>query len=187
MFAALTVPRLIEAVHAAPASHNLPTTPSWRSPDDVAPQDLPLAQAVQKVLASMQSVLAQTAATCTSKMASYDAQTDRGGAGEQLQKKRHLALMNASEVVVPRHVAALLDPPHLERFRPRAVAIREQREVKKQGDELGVLHLGIGQEGGAVQVETPERDTTTTQVESQPQTQSQDAKDADKAGESIED
>ncbi|XPS70975.1 Pyridoxal kinase [Ascochyta lentis] len=154
MFAALTVPRLIEAVQHAPASQNLSTTASWRSPDSVPAPDLPLAQAAQKVLASMQSILATTADACHAKMATYDAQTGRGGGGELLEKKRHLALMNASEVVVPRHVDALVNPPHLERFRPRAVRVGVMEEVgRKESDELGVLHLGIGKEGGAIQVD----------------------------------
>jgi pyridoxine kinase len=57
------------------------------------------------------------------KMDEYDARVARGG-GEQVENNRHLALMNASEVVVPRHVSDLLNPPDLERFRPRAVRAR---------------------------------------------------------------
>ncbi|KAK3208727.1 hypothetical protein GRF29_77g1778644 [Pseudopithomyces chartarum] len=49
MFAALTIPRLIEAVHASSTPDlDLTSIPSWRSPDDVAPEDLPLAKACQK-------------------------------------------------------------------------------------------------------------------------------------------
>lgn len=159
MFAALTVPRLIEAVHAASTpSCNLSTLPSWRSPDDVEPADLPLAQAAQKVLASMQAVLGKTAESCRARMAAYDARIARGGGGDEVQKKRHLALMNASEVVVPRHVGDLLHPPDLERFRPRAVRV-QGRKVEREGDELGVLHLGLGGlrgREGAVQVEVDE-------------------------------
>jgi len=123
MFAALTVPRLIEAVAQAPSEQNLSSTPSWRSPDDVDAADLPLARAAQKVLASMQSILGKTAESCRVKMDEYDARIARGG-GEQLENNRHLALMNASEVVVPRHVSDLLNPPDVERFRPRAVRAR---------------------------------------------------------------
>lgn len=123
MFAALTVPRLIEAVAQAPSEQNLSSTPSWRSPDDVDAADLPLARAAQKVLASMQSILGKTAESCRVKMDEYDARVARGG-GEQLENNRHLALMNASEVVVPRHVSDLLNPPDVERFRPRAVRAR---------------------------------------------------------------
>lgn len=142
MFAALTVPRLIEAVAQAPSSQNLPTTASWRSPDDVQAEDLPLAKAAQKVLASMQAVLASTAEGCAERMRVYDDAVARGvgaGVGEQgaEEKKRHLALMNASEVVVPRHVEVLINPPNLERFRPRAVAVDvdfdEEEEVVAGG------------------------------------------------------
>jgi pyridoxine kinase len=122
MFAALTVPRLIEAVAAAPLDQNLKDTPSWRSPDDVKAEDLPLAKAAQKVLASMQAVLARTAEGCQKRMEGYDQKVGRGS-GEQGEKQRHLALMNASEVVVPRHVDLLQNPPDLERFRPRAVVV----------------------------------------------------------------
>ena len=103
-------------------------------------------------------MLAQTAKTCQERMEVYDSRIARGGGGEQLEKKRHLALMNASEVVVPRHVRDLLDPPDLERFQPRAVRVKVEGEIKREGDELGVLHLGVGRaRDGAVQVEVDER------------------------------
>jgi pyridoxine kinase len=153
MFAALTVPRLIEAVRAVP---ELSSKPSWRSPDDVAPEDLPLAKACQKVLASMQSILGKTTESCGEKMKAYDARVEKEGRGEgeeadaEKSTKRHLALTNASEVVVPRHVKDLIDPSHLERFKSRAV--EEGSEVpsnvgERKADELNVLHLGIGPEG----------------------------------------
>ena len=157
MFAALTIPRLIEAVQAVP---DLSSKPSWRSPDDVAPEDLPLAKACQKVLASMQSVLGKTTEECNKKMEAYDKRTQKEGRGQgeeaddEKTKKRHLALMNASEVKVPRYVADLLDPPDLERFKPRAVT--EGSGVpdsvgEKKPDELNVLHLGIGPEDQVVE------------------------------------
>ncbi|KAG9188116.1 pyridoxine kinase [Alternaria panax] len=128
MFAALTIPRLIEAVHAASTpDFNLHTKPSWRSPDDVPAEELPLAKACQKVLASMQAILTRTTWACQEKMAAYDARAAKEGrsegdeADEEISKKRHLALMNASEVTVPRYVKEMLDPPDVERFRPRAV------------------------------------------------------------------
>ncbi|KAF3040083.1 putative pyridoxal kinase [Didymella heteroderae] len=213
MFAALTVPRLIEAVAQAPEEQNLKNTASWRSPDDVQAEDLPLAKACQKVLASMQAVLAKTAEGCKVKMDAYDAKIERGGGGDESEKKRHLALMNASEVVVPRHVRDLLDPPDLQRFRPRAVRVGT-REVKREGDELGVLHLGIGEQEGAIQVEVDEAEGSgfeklnrsegpekakpkvegvqdvrkeTTDGEEMKDTQEQKAGDASKAGDSVKD
>ena len=163
MFAALTVPRLIEAVHAASSpDFDLHAKPSWRSPDDVPAEELPLAKACQKVLASMQAILGKTAETCHEKMELYDRRAEKDGCGqgdeadEQTQKRRHLALMNASEVKVVRYVKELLDPPLLEKFKPRPVD--EGRSVpdnvgQKVPDQLNVLHLGTGtQKEGAVQV-----------------------------------
>lgn len=134
MFAALIIPRLIEAVQAASGPDpTLPTTPSWRSPDHVPADALPLAQACQKVLASMQAVLSKTAASCFAKMEGYDGRVRGVGAGlgqgdadaeeEEEGKARHLALMQASEVQVVRHVGDLVEPRDLERFVPRAVGL----------------------------------------------------------------
>jgi pyridoxine kinase len=160
MFAALTIPRLIEAVQA---TSDLSSKPSWRSPDDVPAEELPLAKAAQKVLASMQAILGRTTETCHESMKAYDARAAKEGrragdeADEETIKRRHLALMNASEVKVVRYVKELLDPPHLQRFKPRA--IREGAEVpshvgERKADELKVLRLGVGPEGeGAIQVE----------------------------------
>ena len=128
MFAALTVPRLIEAVHAASTPEfDLHAKPSWRSPDHVSAEQLPLAKACQKVLASMQAILTKTTASCQQKMKAYDARAAKEGRGEgdeadkEVAKKKHLALTNASEVTVVRYVRELLDPPELDRFKPRAV------------------------------------------------------------------
>ncbi|KAL6703064.1 putative pyridoxal kinase [Coniothyrium glycines] len=163
MFAALTVPRLIEAVNAASTPEvNLANKPSWRSPDDVPAKELPLAKACQKVLASMQAVLAKTTEVCEEKMKAYDARAEKEGCGsgdeadEDTKKRRHLALMNASEVKVVRYAKELLDPPDLERFQPKKVergtSVSEDAGEKKP-DELNVLHLGVGEEKeGAIQV-----------------------------------
>ncbi|EAT87896.2 hypothetical protein SNOG_04136 [Parastagonospora nodorum SN15] len=163
MFAALTVPRLIEAVQATP---ELSSKPSWRSPDDVPAEELPLAKAAQKVLASMQAILTKTTETCQEKMKSYDTRAAKEGRGEgdeadeEVAKKRHLALTNASEVKVVRYVKELLNPPNLERFKPKAVpegAKVPDHVGERQADELKVLHLGVGPKGeGAVQVQEGE-------------------------------
>ncbi|KAF2105383.1 Ribokinase-like protein [Lophiotrema nucula] len=161
MFAALTIPRLIEAVHAS-STPDLSSKPSWRSPDDVAPQDLPLAKACQKVLASMQSILQKTTKKCEEAMKIYDARVEREGCGEgeeaeqERQNRRHWALMNASEVVVPRYVKDIIDPPNLERFKPRGLEEGEKvpEEVgRSEANELGVLPLGLGKSTeGAIQI-----------------------------------
>jgi pyridoxine kinase len=165
MFAALTIPRLIEAVHNA-STPDLKTRPSWRSPDDVPPEELPLAKAVQKVLASMQSILGKTTEKCKEVMEAYDKRAEKEGCGsgdednEDREKRRHLALMNASEVKVVRFVKDIVDPPNLERFKPKAVeeGSKVPEDVgKREPGEFGVLRLGIGDaETGALQVVTGE-------------------------------
>ncbi|KAH7123940.1 Ribokinase-like protein [Dendryphion nanum] len=154
MFAALTIPRLIEAVHSS-STPDLSSKPSWKSPDEVPAEELPLAKACQKVLASMQAILTHTTEKCQAEMEKYDALAEKQGCGlgeeaeEERQKKRHLALMNASEVKVVRFIKELADPPNLERFKPRAVdeVDREKVEKKvlrKEPDQFGVLPLGLG-------------------------------------------
>ncbi|KAF2498854.1 pyridoxal/pyridoxine/pyridoxamine kinase, partial [Lophium mytilinum] len=106
MFAALTVARLREATVAA----NLQNTASWKSPDDVAAAHLPLAQATSKVLASMQAVLAKTAAACAVEMEAYDERVELEGVGsgeeadQERKRKRGLRLSRAAEVRVVRNV-----------------------------------------------------------------------------------
>lgn len=80
-------------------------------------------------------------------MAAYDARAAKEGRGEADEKKRHLALMNASEVKVVRYVKDLLDPPDLERFRPRAV---EERVADHVGESKADEDL---KEGGLVDVQ----------------------------------
>lgn len=125
MFAALTVARLREATVAADLHH----TPAWTSPDSVPAQDLPLARATEKVLATMQAVLARTAARCADDMRVFEAEEAREGCGagveaaEERARRRHLRLMRASEVRVVRHVGDVLWPGDVERFRARAVQV----------------------------------------------------------------
>lgn len=166
MFAALMIPRLIEAVHKS-STPDLRSKASWRSPDDVPAEELPLAKACQKVLASMQAILTKTTEKCQKKMEAWDKRAEKEGCGsgdeddEDRKKRRHLALMSASEVTVVRYVKDIVDPPDLERFRPRA--LDESRRVpknvgEKQPGELGVLNLGLGKtDEGAVQVVSKDR------------------------------
>ncbi|KAF2662997.1 Ribokinase-like protein [Lophiostoma macrostomum CBS 122681] len=165
MFAALTVSRLIEAVRASSSSSaNLSSRVSWQSPDDLPADELPLAKACQKVLASMQAILAKTAAKCEREMSDWDARAEKEGCGtgeddvQDRAQRRHLALMNASEVKVVRYVDALLDPPNLARFEARSVEERESGKVAEdvgsnKPDQFGVLSLGLGTgKEGAIQV-----------------------------------
>lgn len=118
MFAALTVPRLREAVQEA----GLEKTAHWVSPDEVEAVDLPLAKAVEKVLASMQSILRKTAEACQEEMKAIEDQEDHAGpsTGEDGLKKagfrKHLKKTKAAEVRVVRNVKDLIDPPDLGQF-----------------------------------------------------------------------
>lgn len=95
-------------------------------------------------------------------MEAYDARAEKEGCGqgaeaeEERSKRRHLALMEASEVKVPRFIRELVDPQEVERFRPKAVSEggRVPAAVgRREPDELDVVHLGVGKSGeGAVQV-----------------------------------
>lgn len=79
----------------------------------------------------MQSILNKTTTTCREKMRVYDERVEKEGCGrgkeaeEERVKKRHLALMKASEVVAPRFVRDLVEPVGVERFRARAVEGRK--------------------------------------------------------------
>lgn len=164
MFAALTVARLREATVAA----NLQNTASWKSPDDVAAADLPLAQATSKVLASMQAVLAKTAAACAVEMEAYDKRVGLEGVGsgeeaeQERKRKRGLRLSRAAEVRVVRNVGDLVAPPDFEKFKATAVEVDVEKEgVAEKGpgsqvDELGVRQLALGGGEGAVQLPVPE-------------------------------
>lgn len=118
MFAALMVSRLRQAAAAA----NLLETPSWRSADEVAPQELPLAKAAEKVLASMHAVLKDTA-----ERYEREAQTWEGekvnGTDEEVETSKHLRLTKAAEVRVVRGAKWLRDPPATEGIQARAVVL----------------------------------------------------------------
>lgn len=124
MFASLMVARLRQAVAAA----GVVNQPSWRSPDDVAGPDLPLAQAAEKVLSSMHVVLKDTALhyeTVARNLSSEQhSELNEGTSGEANGEKetlRHLTLTRAAEVRVVRNVQALVDPPRIEGFAPVSV------------------------------------------------------------------
>lgn len=106
MFAALMVARLREAVFAVPG---LKDAPSWVSPDDVAPTDLPLANAAVKVLGSMHSVLEKTLEARAAELA---VQPDEppGLDDAERQKREHLRRTKAAEVRLVRNVQFLQHP-----------------------------------------------------------------------------
>ncbi|KAK4550329.1 hypothetical protein LTR36_003296 [Oleoguttula mirabilis] len=135
MFASLMVSRLRQAAQEA----NLLDKASWRSPDDVAGPDLPLAKAAEKVLASMHAVLKDTAAhydAATKRMQEEQSRELNAGTGEENSAEKdaikHLRLTRAAEVRVVRNVKALREPPDLEDFRAQPVAVESEGEPKPE-------------------------------------------------------
>ena len=106
MFAALMVVRIREAVQRVPG---LSERRSWRSDDGVAPLDLPLARAAERVLASMHEVLSKTQAGM---QASID-ETRRAveeGRLEDHPNREHLLSSRAAELRLARNLGSLAEP-----------------------------------------------------------------------------
>ena len=103
MFAALTVVRLREAALAA----SLTTTKSWVSPDEVEATELPLAKAVEKVVASMQAVLERTKDAMHEELKAMN--YDLGALDKESGSARrvHLRETKAAEVRIVRNVDLL--------------------------------------------------------------------------------
>nr|POF20009.1 proliferating cell nuclear antigen [Quercus suber] len=150
MFAALIVTRLRQSAIEA----QLQDTASWRSPDDVAGPDLPLAKAAEKVLASMQAVLKDTAehyaaAAANKPQAALPVELN-GGVGEEAEAERaalqHLRLTRAAEVRVVRNAQALREPRNLQDFKAHAVTVEPASadSVEAKPDELGVVKVADG-------------------------------------------
>ena len=105
----------------------------WVSGDSATdPTQLPLAKAVEKVLASMHAVLKDTADYATSAMktgqavsfsSSSPSSTSLSGPEQQQhqqsEKERHLKQTKAAEIRVLRNIEALKDPPSVEKFKAR--------------------------------------------------------------------
>ena len=152
MFAAILVARLRQAAQEA----NLLNKASWRSSDDVAGPDLPLAKAAEKVLASMHAILKDTAqhydAAAEKLKGERESQMNEGldeEAKKEKEVERHLRLTRAAEVRVVRNAKALREPPNLENFGAQPIAIEvDGDEHEEQPDELGVVHVAGGE--GAV-------------------------------------
>ncbi|KAF3055718.1 putative pyridoxal kinase C6F6.11c [Daldinia childiae] len=110
MFAALMVARMREAVTNYDKQSNgdgngpLVEKLSWLSPDDADAQDLPLARAAEKVLASMHEVLDRTCASLTAEMA--EKQKDKN----LDEKALHLIKSRASELKLARNLGSLRNP-----------------------------------------------------------------------------
>lgn len=105
MFAALTVVRMREAVWNTPG---LAATESWRSDDTVSALDLPLAKAVENVLASMHEVLTKTCEAMNAGLRRRLGETQvNGGVGD---KKMRLLKSKAAELKLVRHVDSIRSP-----------------------------------------------------------------------------
>ncbi|TVY90201.1 putative pyridoxal kinase [Lachnellula willkommii] len=93
MFAALMLVRLREAVSNI---EGLMSKPSWVSDDDVEATELPLARALEKVLASMHGILAKTKERRDEEMDKFNNRVK--GFGEESEKRLKLARSKAAEV-----------------------------------------------------------------------------------------
>ncbi|KAI1357086.1 Ribokinase-like protein [Xylaria sp. FL0043] len=114
MFAALMVVRMREAVSYY-ATEDVRHTVSWLSPDDVAPTDLPLARAAEKVLASMHEVLERTCEQMPSNLsAAITRLARRRGVDEDAVRAdgetMHLLKSHAAELKLTRNLGCLRDP-----------------------------------------------------------------------------
>lgn len=115
MFAALMVVRMREAVAYSTADGDVRHTASWLSPDDVAPTNLPLARAAEKVLASMHEVLARTCEQIPSDLAAAVTRlASRRGVSEDAvsadSESMHLLKSHAAELKLARNLACLREP-----------------------------------------------------------------------------
>lgn len=124
MFAALMVVRMREAIFgpAGGGGGALQSTPGWLSPDDVAPLDLPLARAAEKVLASMHEVLSRTCesmeAEVRREVASMEvgagavpqSPQDENAAEQQRSQRMYLLRTRAAELRLVRNLSCLRSP-----------------------------------------------------------------------------
>jgi pyridoxine kinase len=111
MFAALMVVRMREAAIKA----GLDTVRAWMSGDEVAATDLPLARAVEVVLAGMGGVLEETMEARDREMRVWEEENEKGGGDgegeeEEKAKRKYLAETKAAEVRVVRNVHLLRCP-----------------------------------------------------------------------------
>lgn len=106
MFAALMLVRFREAVNNVPG---LMETAAWVSNDSVEAQELPLAKATEKVLASMHEVLTKTKESRDAELDKYNKQVGGRDALSD-EKKLRLIKSKAAEVRLVRNLKALKDP-----------------------------------------------------------------------------
>ena len=150
MFAAILVARLRQSVqHAGVLNQE-----NWRSPDEVTGPELPLAKATEMVLASMHTILKDTAQHYAKEAEKLNESAELNeGVGEDADNdkevEKHLKLTRAAEVRIVRNAKALLMPPNLENFKAQPIQIdAKANEPEAEPDELGVVKVADGQ--GAV-------------------------------------
>lgn len=151
MFSAILVARLRQAAKEADVINN----EHWQSPDDVAGPELPLAKAAEKVLASMQVILKDTAENYDLAAQKWQDDRQKGmneGAGEdadeQIEVEKHLRLTRAAELRVVRNAQALREPPNLKDFKAQPVDIDgpgNDDGFDTVTDNLGVVKVAGGE------------------------------------------
>ncbi|KAF4629142.1 hypothetical protein G7Y89_g9009 [Cudoniella acicularis] len=107
MFAALMLVRFREAVNNV---EGLMAKDAWISDDDVVGTELPLARATEKVLASMQEVLAKTKEKRDEELEKHSQKQQGMGMGEEDEKKMRLVRSKAAEVRLVRNLGSLRTP-----------------------------------------------------------------------------
>jgi pyridoxine kinase len=103
MFAALMLVRLREAVWEVEGLH---ARHAWVSDDEVEAEELPLAKATEKVLASMHEVLTRTKESRDEEMRKWEEKVGN----EEDEKKTRLVRSKAAEVRLVRNLGCLRDP-----------------------------------------------------------------------------
>lgn len=127
MFAALLVVRFRAAV-ASRGGGGLAVTKSWVSPDGVDALELPLAEAVELVLASMHGVLLKTE---SARYRALEEEGMRAGVTElegESKKRARLRMTKAVEIRVVESLAELRDPEVLWKARKVGVGGGEGRD-----------------------------------------------------------
>jgi len=116
MFAALMVVRLREAVSSS--STPVGAAPSWVSPDEVPPAELPLARAAELVLASMHEVLGKTCEAMEAELSAARRTGSGSGSGPEAageteaeaEKRWHLLRSRAAELRLVRNLDVMRWP-----------------------------------------------------------------------------
>ena len=147
MFAALTVVRLRQAITEA----KLSGTKSWISPDEVEAVDLPLANAVEKVLGSMHAVLIKT-----KEVRDKEIEGPRRPLGvmekeKDSEKRSWLRRTKAAELRVVRCLSDLRDPQLT--WKAEALNHHGKGEVNRSGTIAGPIGTGDAGETAGIDLQ----------------------------------